>query len=156
MVPRATKEVRMRRRRLGVAAGLAAVGLALAGCGGSDDEASDTATADTTTTETTTTPADVPETGLVLRGSVGPGFEISVTTDDGQPVETLAAGSYTLLTNDQSGIHTFHLTGEGVDVDTGVSQSGTNSFDVDLVAGTYTFVCDPHAGSMNGSFEVSG
>jgi plastocyanin len=24
------------------------------------------------------------------------------------------------------------------------------------VSGTYTFVCDPHAGSMNGSFEVSG
>jgi hypothetical protein len=134
--------------------GLAALALALAGCGGSDDEASDTTT-DTTTTETTTA-TDVPETGLVLRGSVGPGFEISLTTDDGEPVETLAAGSYTLLTNDQSDIHNFHLTGEGVDVDTGVSESGTNSFDVDLVSGTYTFVCDPHASTMNGSFEVSG
>jgi hypothetical protein len=140
---------------MGFVLGLAVLGIALAGCGGGDDEASDTTTG-TTTTETTTTATDLPETGLVLRGSVGPGFEISLTTDDGQPVETLAAGSYTLLTNDQSDIHNFHLTGEGVDVDTGVSESGTNSFDIDLVSGTYTFVCDPHSSTMNGSFEVSG
>ena len=145
----------MARRRMSVVVGLAAFALALAGCGGSDDEAADTTT-DTTATETTATATDVPETGLVLRGSVGPGFEISLTTDDGQPVETLAPGSYTLLTNDQSDIHNFHLTGEGVDVDTGVSESGTNSFDIVLVSGTYDYVCDPHASTMNGSFEVSG
>jgi hypothetical protein len=145
----------MNRTRGRVLIGLAVLTAVLGGCGGSDDEASET-TSDTTTTEASTTGAGVPETGLVLRGSVGPGFEISLTTDDGQPVETLAPGSYTLLTNDQAGIHNFHLTGEGVDVDTGVSESGTNSFDIDLVSGTYTFVCDPHAGSMNGSFEVSG
>jgi hypothetical protein len=134
--------------------GLAALALALAGCGGSDDEASETTT-ETTTSETTTA-TDVPETGLVLQGSVGPGFEISLTTDDGGAVGTLAPGSYTLLTDDQAEIHNFHLTGPGVDVDTGVSETGTNSFDVDLVSGTYTFVCDPHASTMNGSFEASG
>ena len=59
---------------------------------------------------------------MVLKGSVGPGFEISLTTEDGQPVETLAPGSYTLLTDDKSDIHNFHLTGDGVDVSTEVER----------------------------------
>jgi hypothetical protein len=141
----------MARRRTGLVIGLAVLVAVLAACGGSDDEAADT---ETTTTEPVATA--LPETGLVLSGSVGPGFEISLATDDGQSVETLAAGSYTLLIDDASDIHNFHLTGEGVDVATDVSTSGTDSFDVDLVPGTYTFVCDPHASSMNGSFEVTG
>src|SRR5688572_25768645 len=140
----------MRRNRTVIALGLVVAALALAGCGGDDDEAA------APDTDTTTTTGTVPETGAVLNASVGPGFEISLTTEDGEPVETLAAGSYTLLTDDQADIHNFHLTGDGVDVDTGVSESGTDSFDVTVTEGTYTFVCDPHAGSMNGSFDVSG
>ena len=130
-------------------AGLLAVGiLAAAGCGG-DDEAEGT---DTTTTETSTV-----EAGSALQGSVGPGFEISLTGGDGAPVGTLAAGSYELEVDDQSSAHNFHLTGPGdVDVSTSVGDEGTESFDVQLEAGTYTFVCDPHASSMNGSFEVTG
>ena len=141
----------MRRNRTVIAIGLVVAALALAGCGGDDDEA---AAPDTDTTTTTT--GSVPEPGAVLNGSVGPGFEISLTTEDGEPVETLAAGSYTISTDDQSDIHNFHLTGEGVEVDTGVGESGTDSFDVTVTEGTYTFVCDPHAGSMNGNFDVSG
>ena len=141
----------MGRNRMAIAIGLVVAALALAGCGGDDD---DSAAPDTETTATTT--GTVPETGAVLNASVGPGFEISLTTEDGEPVETLAAGSYTISTDDQSDIHNFHLTGEGVDVDTGVSESGTESFDVTVSEGTYTFVCDPHSGSMNGDFDVSG
>jgi len=137
--------------RGGAVIGLAVVALALGGCGGGDDEASGT-----TETETMTTSQTVPETGIVLKGSVGPGFEISLTTEDGQPVETLAPGSYTLLTDDKSDIHNFHLTGEGVDVSTDVGSTGTDSFDITVTSGTYTFVCDPHSSTMNGSFEVSG
>jgi plastocyanin len=156
MVPRATKEVRMARTRIGVVVGLAVLAIGVAGCGGGDDEASDTTTETTTETTTTTTGESVPETGLVLRASVGPGFSISLTTEDGAAVTTLAAGSYTLLTDDKSDIHNFHLTGEGVDVDTGVSESGTNSFDIDLQPGSYHYQCDPHASQMNGDFEVTG
>ena len=141
----------MTRNRTVIAMGLVVAALALAGCGGGDDEA---AAPDTDTTTTTT--GTVPEAGAVLNASVGPGFDISLTTEDGEPVESLAAGSYTISTDDQSDIHNFHLTGEGVDVTTGVSESGTDSFDVTVTEGTYTFVCDPHAGSMNGSFDVSG
>jgi hypothetical protein len=139
----------MPRTRIALVVGLAVAALAVAGCGGSDDEAAPSET-------TTTVPETLPETGLVLKGSDGPGFEISLTTEDGQPVETLSPGSYTLLTDDKSDIHNFHLTGEGVDVTTDVAGVGTDSFDVSFAGGTYTFVCDPHASTMNGSFEVTG
>ena len=129
-----------------IAIGLAVTALTLAGCGGDDDDAA------ATDTETT---APTGEAGDVLSASVGPGFDISLTNDAGEPVESLSAGSYTVETDDQSDIHNFHLTGEGVDVDTGVSETGTESFEITVSEGTYDFVCDPHAGTMNGSFEVS-
>ena len=141
----------MTRRWTVIAVGLVVAALALAGCGGSDDESAATDTnAPATTTQT------VPETGLVLRGKVGPGFDISLTNEQGQIVSTLAPGSYTLLVDDQSDMHNFHLTGDGVDVSTEVDGQGTSSFDIVLTSGTYTFVCDPHSSTMNGSFEVSG
>ena len=139
----------MPRIRTALAVGLAITALAVAGCGGNDEEA-----AGTDTETTTTLPVTLP--GSTLRGSVGPGFEISLTTEDGLAVETLAAGSYTLEADDQSDIHNFHLTGTGVDVTTDVAAEGVETFQVMLESGTYKFVCDPHASSMNGSFEVSG
>lgn len=138
----------MTRRRTALAIGLAVAALAVAGCGGDDD--------DSAATDGDTTAAAAPEPGATLLGSVGPGFEISLTTEDGQAVESLEPGTYTLQTDDQADIHNFHLTGQGVDVDTGVGETGTDTFEITVTAGTYEFVCDPHAGSMNGSFEVSG
>jgi plastocyanin len=132
----------MQRMRFVLVAALAAVALVGAGCGG-DDEASDTTTTETTTDETTT------EAGSALAGSVGPGFEISLTP--GQ----VAPGSYELTIEDLSSAHNFHLTGPGVDVSTSVAEEGTETFTVELQAGTYEFVCDPHASQMNGSIEVS-
>ena len=143
----------MTRVRIGVVVGLAVAALALAGCGGGDDNASGTTETETTTTSTSQTGGDA---GAVLKGSVGPGFEISLSTADGQSVETLAPGSYTLEVDDQSDIHNFHLSGDGVDVSTDVGSTGTESFDITVTSGTYTFVCDPHSSTMNGSFEVSG
>ena len=136
--------------RTALVIGFVVAALAVAGCGGDDG-------ATATDTETVTTlPETLPAEGAVLKGSVGPGFDISLSTEDGQAVETLAAGSYTLEVDDQSDIHNFHVTGTGVDVNTDVGATGVESFDVTVEAGTYKFVCDPHAGSMNGSFEVSG
>lgn len=140
----------MRGTRWVLVVGIAVASVALAGCGGSDNEAATTDTS--TTTETTTTPSG----STILKGSVGPGFDISLSTEDGQAVETLAAGSYTLEVDDQSDIHNFHLTGTGVDVMTEVPATGIESFDITVEAGTYKFQCDPHAGQMNGSFEVTG
>jgi ABC-type phosphate transport system substrate-binding protein len=137
--------------RFGLAALLAVGVLAAAGCGGDDEEsATDTDTTTETTTETT-------QAGSTLLGSVGPGFEISVTTATRQAPGVLAPGSYELQVDDKSSAHNFHLTGPGgIDVSTEVGESGTETFQVELEPGTYSFVCDPHASSMNGSLEVSG
>ena len=122
------------------------LGLAVAGCGGDDDEAGTTTEATAATTEESGSGG-----GTTLNGSVGPGFDISLDGTDG-----LTAGSYTLVVNDQSDQHNFHLTGPGgVDVSTTVEETGEKSFDVELEAGEYTFVCDPHASQMKGSFTVS-
>jgi hypothetical protein len=121
------------------------LGLAVAGCGGDDDEGSATTAATETTTESSGSGG-----GTTLNGSVGPGFDISLDGTDG-----LTAGSYTLVVNDQSSAHNFHLTGPGgVDVSTSVEETGEKSFDIELQAGEYKFVCDPHASQMNGSFTV--
>jgi plastocyanin len=139
----------MTRTRIAVVLGLAVLALALAGCGGSDDEASDTT--ETTTTETTDTTAS----GTTLTASVGPGFEISLTDASGNDVSTLTAGAYTIEVDDQSDIHNFHLTGTGVDEDSGVSETGMSTWEVTFEAGSYHFQCDPHASTMNGDFEVT-
>jgi plastocyanin len=138
----------MKRARIGLVVGLAVVALALAGCGGDDDQAG--GTTDTETTTETTTPS-----GSTLTASVGPGFEISLTGADGADVTTPSAGTYTIQVDDQSDIHNFHLTGTGVDESTDVSAVGTETWEVTFEAGAYEFVCDPHAGTMNGSFEVT-
>jgi plastocyanin len=124
-------------RRIAAAGVLAVAVLAAAGCGGSDESSGGTDTETTTQTG-----------GSALTGSVGPGFEISM--DQSQ----VAPGTYTLTVDDQSSSHNFHLTGPGVDVSTEVGESGTKSFTVDLQAGTYTFVCDPHSSQMNGTLTV--
>ena len=141
----------MRSTRFGLAALLAAGLLAAAGCGGGDEEAA----TDTETTQQTTTGGTEP--GFTLLGSVGPGFEISVTTPAGDEPGTLSAGSWELQVDDESSAHNFHLTGPGgVDVSTEVGETGAETFQVELEPGTYSFVCDPHASSMNGTFEVAG
>ena len=139
----------MKRRHVTFAILLLVLGLALAGCGGDDDESSGT-----TAAATEASGGDTGDTSggsaTTLNGSVGPGFEISLDGTDG-----ITAGDYTLVVNDQSTAHNFHLTGPGgVDVSTEVSEEGEKTFDVTLVAGEYRFQCDPHASSMNGSFTV--
>jgi hypothetical protein len=130
----------MTRSRAALLILVALLGLALAGCGGGDEES----TTDEATTETGGSAG-----GATLNGSVGPGFDISLDGTDG-----LTPGGYTLVVDDQSSAHNFHLTGPGVDVSTGVGAEGEESFAIELQAGEYTFVCDPHASQMNGSFTV--
>jgi plastocyanin len=126
------------------------LGLAVAGCGGDDDEDAG-ATVATTEAETgAETGAETTGGGATLNGSVGPGFDISIEGADG-----LSPGSYTLVVNDQSSAHNFHLTGPGgIDVATDVAGEGQESFEVELEAGEYMFVCDPHASQMRGTFTV--
>ena len=136
----------MTRRPLTFALLLLVLGLALAGCGGDDDESAGTTAAATTAGAETSGGSG----GTTLNGTVGPGFDIGLDGTDG-----ITAGDYTLVVDDQSSAHNFHLTGPGgVDVSTDVSTEGEESFDITLVPGEYTFQCDPHASSMNGTFTV--
>jgi plastocyanin len=84
-----------------------------------------------------------------LTGTVGPGFTITMK----KPTKP---GKYTLVVTDRSNAHNFHLRriGGGVNVKTGVATIGKKTFTVRLTKGRYTFVCDPHASTMRGSFRI--
>lgn len=90
-----------------------------------------------------------------LVATVGPGFTITLT-QGGKAVKTLKAGSYNVAVNDQSNIHNFRLKGGGTNKElSSVSATGKKSVKLTFKKGTYTFVCDPHASSMKGTFKVT-
>ena len=84
----------------------------------------------------------------VFKGSVGPGFVISMAK------KPTTAGKITLTVSDKSSIHNFHIVGPGVNVQTSVSATGTKTFKITLKKGTYNFFCDPHKSIMHGSFKI--
>ena len=151
----------MKRWRVALLTLCVSLGLGVAACGDDDESATPAATETVTAEATDTAEAETTETaegettetvggGTTLQGSVGPGFDISLDGTDG-----LTAGSYTIVVNDQSSAHNFHLTGPGgVDVATDVGEEGEETFEVELQSGEYTFLCDPHASQMRGSFTV--
>jgi len=91
-----------------------------------------------------------------LHGTVGPGFTITLTDFNNNPITWLEPGTYTFTIDDLSNIHNFHLYGPGVDMQTTVLDTGNTTWTLKLTPGTYTFVCDPHASIMSGSLGVSG
>lgn len=153
-------------RSASITALLAAAALALAGCSASGEStpppSGDAAPSSAPATEPSSPASSGDEAGMALIGMVGTAddpdaYEIALTDADGQPVETLAAGDYTLTFADRTAAHNFRLTGPGgVDVATDVAGTDETSVQVTLVAGTYTFVCDPHPATMVGEVEVTG
>jgi plastocyanin len=131
----------MTRRLISIVA-LTLAGLALAACGSSSNNDTSTAAAPAST-------GAAAAGGQTLNGTVGPGFTISMDKT------SVAAGTYTLVVDDQGSIHNFHLTGDGVDVKTDVAGTGKKTFTVTLKPGTYNFVCDPHSSQMKGTLTVS-
>ena len=94
--------------------------------------------------------------GADLVGSVGPGFEIMLE-QDGNAVAELPAGTYTLAVTDQASTHDFALQAPDGTITqiTDVSFTGTKSATVTLTPGVWTYLCQPHATEMHGSFTVS-
>jgi plastocyanin len=91
-----------------------------------------------------------------LTGISGPGFTVVVKSAAGKVVKTLKAGTYTILVEDMSSIHNFHLIGPGVNKTTTVPFTGKQTWTVKLKHGTYTYQCDVHAASgMKGTFKVT-
>ncbi len=90
-----------------------------------------------------------------LRGTVGPGFTITLKTTEGKLVKKLKAGTYTIRIRDLSPIHNFHLFGPGVNKKTSVQDTGSVTWTVRLGQGLYRYRCDPHRTIMHGRFTVS-
>ena len=131
----------MSRTRVAALLSVACLAAAVAGCGGSSSSSSSSSSA--------APAASGGSGGNALSATVGPGFTISMDKT------SVPAGTYTLTVDDQSSGHNFHLTGDGVDVKTEVSETGTKTFQITLKPGTYKFQCDPHASSMNGTLTVT-
>ncbi len=90
-----------------------------------------------------------------LHGTVGPGYTISLTYDDGTNVADPPPGTYRVLVNDLSEEHNFHLFGPGVDQLTSIETIGSSTWTVTFRNNaTFYFQCDPHADSMVGTFDV--
>jgi hypothetical protein len=93
-------------------------------------------------------PVAFPAAAAQLRGTVGPGFSITLDDAAGNGVTQVDPGAYEIVVRDLSPEHNFHLTGPGVNEATGVETEGTVTWPVTLQEGRYTIVCDPHALSM--------
>jgi hypothetical protein len=91
-----------------------------------------------------------------LVGTVGPGYTIELEDSAGNPVTSLAPGTYDIVIHDLATDHNFHLSGPGVNQATTVGGTGDTTWQ-DLVIqanSTYMYVCDPHADFMKGSFTT--
>jgi len=82
-------------------------------------------------------------------------FTITLKDDTGALVTTLPAGTYKVMVKDPSAIHNFHLTGTGVEQKTEVAAMVDAEWTVTFVAGTYTYICDPHPSNMKKTFTVT-
>ena len=90
-----------------------------------------------------------------LNAVVGPGFNITLKKTSGAKVTTIPHGVYVIKVSDKSPIHNFHLVGPGVKKTTSVGAVANTTWMLTLKAGKYTYVCDPHASTMKGSFRVT-
>lgn len=89
-----------------------------------------------------------------LVATVGPAFTIVLRDASGARVTRLDPGTYDIEVQDLSAEHNFHLSGPGVNRATEIGDTGTVTWTVTFQDGTYRYVCDPHLGTMNGSFTV--
>jgi hypothetical protein len=98
--------------------------------------------------------APAPAAPTELIGEVGPERTISLKDTDGNLVLVLDPGTYAFTIHDNADVHNFRLFGPGVNQATEVAEVGTVVWTVTLSEGTYSYMCDPHAQVMRGSFRV--
>ena len=126
-------------------------------CGGDDPEpAAEPATSAPAESGSESAPAGEAQELLATVGTEDDpdAFEITLTDSSGAEVTELPAGDYSIVVNDLSEIHNFHLEGGDVDETTTVPETGETTWDVTLAAGDYTAICDPHPG-MKLEFTVT-
>jgi plastocyanin len=83
---------------------------------------------------------------------------ISLVDAQGNPVTSLAPGTYDIVVTDSTALHNFHLTGSGgVDQMTGIATTSSTTWTVTFTAGgKYHFQCDAHPTTMFGNFSITG
>jgi hypothetical protein len=84
----------------------------------------------------------------------GPYHGIWLKDANGALVTNLEPGTYEIEVNDLSADSSFHLTGPGVDIKTGVEFVGQTTWTVTFTDGTYLYHCDVMPTVMFGSFTV--
>lgn len=87
------------------------------------------------------------------------GFNITLNDASGKKVSRLLPGTYTVVVDDRSTIHNFHLASNDdptVDFRTELEFVGQQSFTVTFKNNNeYAYACEPHWQVMNGSFLVT-
>ena len=91
-----------------------------------------------------------------LRGTIGPGYTISLKNAHGKKVKSLKHGKYTFIVRDKANIHNFTLKGPGGrnKMITGTGFVGTKTVSVTLKKWTYRFYCTVHP-FVSGTFKVT-
>jgi plastocyanin len=91
-----------------------------------------------------------------LRGTIGPGFTISLKNAHGKKVTTLKHGKYSFIVSDKSSIHNFTLNGPGArnKMISGTGFVGTKTMALTLKKGTYRFYCTVHP-TITATFKVT-
>ena len=93
-----------------------------------------------------------------LRGTVGPGYSISLT-QNGKRVRTLRAGTYRLVVDDRAAIHNFVIErshgGHFEQSVTSVPFTGTKTITLKLTKGDWEVYCAPHEATMHLDFTVT-
>jgi plastocyanin len=93
-----------------------------------------------------------------LKGTVGPGFTITLKNSSGHKVKTLKAGTYKFAITDKADIHTFslkQLSGGTFNKDlTTDTFQGKKTVKVKLVKGKWQYYCAVHPTEMFGNFTV--
>jgi len=103
-----------------------------------------------------TAPAETVKDRFDLKGEVyNTNFKIEMKNGANRDLRTVKAGTYRIKIEDKSSIHNFRLIGPGVNKATAVSRKVETIWTVKLKPGKYTYLCDPHAGMMRGSFRVT-
>lgn len=91
-----------------------------------------------------------------LKGTIGPGYTISLKDARGRAVKMLKHGKYTFVVSDKANIHNFTLNGPGIKnkMITGTSFVGPKTVTVTLKTGKYRYYCTVHP-FVSGTFKVT-
>jgi hypothetical protein len=102
--------------------------------------------------------AQTPNPVLIAKVGLHNAYKIALRTPDGQLVQSIPAGTYSIVVHDYSKIHNFALGSQTENkrlFTTGIRWVGTKTYTVTLTAGNYAYACSAHFRTMNGTFVVA-